>query len=123
PARADRLGRRLPDAARAGGAAVCRPAVPRPEALAAAIGRAGGGVNEAGALERDRVARKDASHRGPMSRRTRAAFATSMAIAALVHLLPLAGVSGSAALQRLYGIAFDDPSLQLLMQHRALLFG
>jgi len=42
---------------------------------------------------------------------------------ALVHLLPVAGVLGAQRLSALYGVAITDPSLLLLMRHRALLFG
>jgi hypothetical protein len=43
--------------------------------------------------------------------------------AGLVHLLPAAGVLGAQRLAALYGVAIADPSLLLLMRHRALLFG
>ena len=41
----------------------------------------------------------------------------------LIHLLPLAGVLGAESLARLYALPFEDPSLQILMRHRAVLFG
>ena len=44
-------------------------------------------------------------------------------LAALIHLLPVAGVLGADRLQALYGVALDDPNLVLLMRHRAVLFG
>jgi hypothetical protein len=44
-------------------------------------------------------------------------------VAALIHLLPVAGVAGAERLQALYGVALDDPNLVLLMRHRAVLFG
>ena len=45
-------------------------------------------------------------------------------LAGLVHLLPVAGISGAAKLEALYGVEIaHDPVLTLLMQHRALLFG
>lgn len=44
-------------------------------------------------------------------------------IVAVIHLLPVAGVIGSARLATLYGIAFSDPNLAILMRHRAVLFG
>lgn len=44
-------------------------------------------------------------------------------IAALIHLLPLAGVLGPERLNMLYGLRFDEPNLQILMRHRAVLFG
>ena len=42
---------------------------------------------------------------------------------AIIHLLPLSGVLGAARLRSLYGIAFDEPNLLILMRHRAVLFG
>lgn len=42
---------------------------------------------------------------------------------AVIHLLPLTGVLGPASLTRLYGLDFSDPDLELLMRHRAVLFG
>jgi hypothetical protein len=50
---------------------------------------------------------------------TRIAFCT----VSLIHLLPLVGVSGRKALEKAYGIPVDSPDLQLLLQHRAVLFG
>jgi hypothetical protein len=46
-----------------------------------------------------------------------------LAIVAIIHLLPLSGVLGSARLSALYGISFDEPNLAILMRHRAVLFG
>jgi hypothetical protein len=44
-------------------------------------------------------------------------------VAGLIHLLPLSGVLGSSQLASLYGLRFDEPSLSILMRHRAVLFG
>jgi hypothetical protein len=44
-------------------------------------------------------------------------------VVAIIQLLPLAGVPGGASLSALYGIAFDEPNLAILMRHRAVLFG
>lgn len=41
----------------------------------------------------------------------------------VIHLLPLVGVLGADRLQALYGIAIEGPDLQILMRHRAVLFG
>lgn len=42
---------------------------------------------------------------------------------AVIHALPLLGVLGAARLSQLYGIKVEDPSLELLLRHRAVLFG
>jgi hypothetical protein len=44
-------------------------------------------------------------------------------VPAAIHLLPLFGLYGPAQLAALYGLDFSDPSLQVLMRHRAVLFG
>lgn len=44
-------------------------------------------------------------------------------LVALIHALPLAGVLSAAALQRLYGLPVDNAPLELLLRHRAVLFG
>lgn len=46
-------------------------------------------------------------------------------LAGVVHLLPVPGMLGPAQLERLYGIdlANAEPSLVILMRHRAALFG
>jgi len=46
-----------------------------------------------------------------------------LVVVAIIHLLPLPGVLGSDRLTALYGLSFDDPNLQILMRHRAVLFG
>lgn len=40
----------------------------------------------------------------------------------MIHLMPVTGLLGAGKLTALYGIAFDDTNLLILMQHRAVLF-
>lgn len=44
-------------------------------------------------------------------------------LVAAIHALPVMGVLGAAKLSQLYGITVQDPILELLLRHRALLFG
>jgi hypothetical protein len=44
-------------------------------------------------------------------------------LVALIHALPLAGVVSAARLSSLYGIAVQEPNLEILMRHRAVMFG
>ena len=41
----------------------------------------------------------------------------------VIHLLALSGVLGAERLTALYGIAFQEPNLEILTRHRAVLFG
>lgn len=47
----------------------------------------------------------------------------ALLLVAAIHVLPLAGVLGAARLSSLYGIAVQDPNLEILLRHRAVLFG
>ena len=46
-----------------------------------------------------------------------------MLVVAAIHLVPLIGFFGAKRLESLYGIDADTPDLQILMRHRAVLFG
>ena len=41
----------------------------------------------------------------------------------ILHLAPVAGVTGVASLGRLYGITIESPEIEILLRHRAVLFG
>jgi hypothetical protein len=47
----------------------------------------------------------------------------ALLVSAVIHLLPVPGVTGTAALGKLYGIEVLDANTSILLQHRALLFG
>jgi hypothetical protein len=46
-----------------------------------------------------------------------------LVLVAIIHALPVVGVLGSGKLSQLYGVDVTDPSLELLLRHRAILFG
>ena len=46
-----------------------------------------------------------------------------LTIVGIIHLLPIAGALGVSRLQSLYGVIIADPNLEILMRHRAVLFG
>jgi len=47
----------------------------------------------------------------------------SLILVGVIHLLPLSGVLSSEHLFALYGLPFVEPNLEILMRHRAVLFG
>jgi hypothetical protein len=46
-----------------------------------------------------------------------------LTVVGIIHLLPLTGVLGVPRLQSLYGVTIVDLNLEILMRHRAVLFG
>ena len=46
-----------------------------------------------------------------------------LVLVGIIHLLPLSGVLGADRLTTLYGITINEPNLEILMRHRAVLFG
>lgn len=46
-----------------------------------------------------------------------------MLIVAAIHLVPITGFFGARRLSALYGIEVDSPDFEILMRHRAVLFG
>ncbi|MFN7455469.1 MAG: phosphopantetheine adenylyltransferase [Pseudobdellovibrionaceae bacterium] len=46
-----------------------------------------------------------------------------IALAGVIHILPVPGVLGGKMLEKLYGIEIRDPNLLILLQHRAVIFG
>ncbi len=44
-------------------------------------------------------------------------------VVAVIHLAPTIGFLGADRLVALYGIQINDPNLEILMRHRAVLFG
>ena len=46
-----------------------------------------------------------------------------MLVVAVIHLVPITGFFGADRLSALYGIEVDSPDLEILMRHRAVLFG
>ena len=46
-----------------------------------------------------------------------------LVLVGIIHLLPVAGVLGVDRLAALYGIALSEPNIEILMRHRAILFG
>ena len=47
----------------------------------------------------------------------------ALLLVALIHLLPIGGAFSAPKLSSLYGVVIDDPNLEILMRHRAVVFG
>lgn len=49
--------------------------------------------------------------------------AVGFVIAGVINLLPTVGVAGASWLRSLYGFEIANPDLEILLRHRAILFG
>ena len=47
----------------------------------------------------------------------------ALLVVAAIHLLPLVGVISGPRVASLYGIVVQDPNLEIILRHRAVLFG
>ena len=50
-------------------------------------------------------------------------IAFTLLVGGVLHLLPFVGVLGTERLASLYGVSITEPSLAILLRHRAVLFG
>ena len=57
---------------------------------------------------------------GKLSRRLLSAI---LLLAGIIHLLPVIGAFGADRLAALYGTVVAEPNLEILLRHRAVLFG
>jgi hypothetical protein len=55
--------------------------------------------------------------------RMRYLIAAMLIVVSIIHWLPLVGVFGGGRLAALYGVSIADPTVHMLMRHRAVLFG
>lgn len=46
-----------------------------------------------------------------------------IALAGIINFLPIVGVTSAARIESLYGVELADPALEILLRHRAVLFG
>lgn len=46
-----------------------------------------------------------------------------LVVVGIVHLLPLSGMFGATRLTALYGVSIGDKNTEILLRHRAVLFG
>ena len=58
-----------------------------------------------------------------MSKAKRYLAPAMLVVVGFIHVLPLSGVLGAERLASLYGLAFSELNLEILMRHRAVLFG
>ncbi len=47
----------------------------------------------------------------------------SLLLVAVIHAFPLVGIVSAAKVASLYGVTVQDPNLEILLRHRAILFG
>ena len=50
-------------------------------------------------------------------------ISASLLLAAVIHILPISGLFGLNRLEKLYGVAVTDKNTEILLRHRAVLFG
>ncbi|MGI9343733.1 MAG: phosphopantetheine adenylyltransferase [Gammaproteobacteria bacterium] len=49
--------------------------------------------------------------------------AAILVVVGMINFLPILGITSAATLERLYGIAVTGPDVEILLRHRAVLFG